>query len=295
MNRRLVLAIAVSLSINIMLVIFLLNLMKFDVKKEEPKSIPIKLKYSKLINDIPNNKPITETKKKEIQKPKAKPKEKIEKKKHIKKVKPIEPIKKQKLEDTLKNKINKTKQLEKKIIKPTKVESKKIPKPDKKKELKKEIIKPKEILKEPIKEQPKPRSGLAGLLSESSFEKEIKKVKSPSDRMIESLYSPKELSEISNTQKKFLKDNLDNISKITQYYLNRVGYPDVARRMKAVGLCVLEFYLFPDGYISDIKLVKSTGYESLDKNSIFVVEVAHRRYPKPREKTLIRMFVHYTH
>ena len=56
---------------------------------------------------------------------------------------------------------------------------------------------------------------------------------------------------------------------------------------------IVEFYLHPNGDISDLKLTESSGYSSLDKNSIETIEFAYKDYPKPKEKTKVKIYVYY--
>lgn len=282
MKKRVILSILLSLIINLFFTIFLSKLMDFDFeKKDDEVKIPIKLRYSELKNDIPTNIENKDTKPTPIEKPKVQEKSTpIEKKEII--VEKKEPKKQEKI-----TKVEKPKEIKKDK---EKVGEKK------QKEIISKIEKPKieDIKIEPIKEQKSEnkKSGLESFLMVPDY-KEVKSTEEKIDKRLEELYTKKELSEISNTQKKFLIDNLDDITKWTQYYLTRRGYPSVAATLKAGGINIMEFYLYPDGFISDIKVLKSSGYEVLDENSKFVIEVAHRMYPRPREKTLIRIYVHY--
>lgn len=56
---------------------------------------------------------------------------------------------------------------------------------------------------------------------------------------------------------------------------------------------IVEFFLHPNGDISDLKLINSSGYSSLDKNSIETIEIAYKDYPRPNEKTKIKIYVYY--
>lgn len=94
----------------------------------------------------------------------------------------------------------------------------------------------------------------------------------------------------SDETKEFLKENLSDIGKITQKYLM---YPSISIRTKQQGQNVVEFYLHPNGDITDLKLLKSSTYSALDSNSIHTIKVAYKDYPKPKEVTKIRIFVHY--
>ncbi len=110
------------------------------------------------------------------------------------------------------------------------------------------------------------------------------------NKEIKDLYG-ENYKELTQKQIAFLADNLSLIGLITQKYLE---YPYLAARQKLDGTSVIEFFLYPNGDISEIKLIKSSGYDILDSNSIETVEVAYKDYPRPEEKTRIRITVHYT-
>jgi periplasmic protein TonB len=107
---------------------------------------------------------------------------------------------------------------------------------------------------------------------------------------IKQLYGD-EFESMSQAQQEFIKDNLSGIGKITQKHLR---YPDVAGRLGMQGQSVVEFWLHPNGDISEPKLLDSSGYKVLDKNSIETIEIAYKDYPRPRQKTKIRIYVRYS-
>lgn len=124
----------------------------------------------------------------------------------------------------------------------------------------------------------------------SALNSEFKTMKKEVGGPIKKLYG-EEYERLSPEEKKFIKDNLGSIGKITEKYLR---YPEMAGRMGQQGTSVVEFYLHPNGDISDLKLLDSSGYRMLDKNSIETIEIAYKDYPRPTVKTKIRMFVGYS-
>lgn len=96
--------------------------------------------------------------------------------------------------------------------------------------------------------------------------------------------------EFSEDQRRYLKQNLNLIGKITQRYLN---YPSISIRTKQKGINVVEFYLHPNGDITDLKLVDSSYYTALDKNTIYTIKLAYQDYPRPIEKVKIKIYVKY--
>lgn len=112
-------------------------------------------------------------------------------------------------------------------------------------------------------------------------------------KMIKQLYGG-EFNTYSPTQKKFIENNLGTIHQITQRTLTINGYPAVAVRTRQQGTNVVSFYLHPDGDISDLKLKKRIGYESLDQNTLDVIRIAYKDYPLPNKKTKIMFYVQYS-
>ena len=112
-------------------------------------------------------------------------------------------------------------------------------------------------------------------------------------KMIKQLYGG-EFNTYSPTQKKFIENNLGTIHQITQRTLTYNGYPAVAVRTRQQGTNVVSFYLHPNGDISDLRLKKRIGYESLDQNTLDVIRIAYKDYPLPNKKTKIMFYVQYS-
>ena len=112
-------------------------------------------------------------------------------------------------------------------------------------------------------------------------------------RMIKKLYG-EEFNTYSETQKKFIKNNLGTIHSITQRTLTRNGYPDVAVRTRQQGTNIVSFYLHPNGDISDLKLKRHIGHTALDQNTLDVIRIAYKDYPLPNKKTKIIFYVKYS-
>ncbi|BCD60023.1 MULTISPECIES: energy transducer TonB [unclassified Nitratiruptor] len=110
---------------------------------------------------------------------------------------------------------------------------------------------------------------------------------------IKKLYKD-DFSTFTKNQKKFIKDNLGKIGMITQKYLYLRGYPYIAIKTRQEGTNLVEFYLHPNGDITDLKILKSSGYEALDKNTLETIKTAYKDYPLPKETTLIRIYVKYS-
>ena len=113
--------------------------------------------------------------------------------------------------------------------------------------------------------------------------------KTMENQEIKELYGD-EIYSMNFEERKFIENNLSSIGKITQKYLK---YPRIAGRLGQEGDNIVEFYLHPNGDISDLKLITPLGYQILDDNTIRTVEIAYKDYPYPTRKTKIRIRVMY--
>lgn len=134
---------------------------------------------------------------------------------------------------------------------------------------------------------------LANAIMSSSTSVRPSKSRRPAMRMIKQFYGS-EFNAFTPTQKKFIEKNLGSIYQITQRTLTRNGYPSVAARTHQQGTQIVTFYLHPNGAISGLRLKKRVGYASLDKNTIRVIRIAYKDYPRPKTKTKITFYVEYS-
>lgn len=109
---------------------------------------------------------------------------------------------------------------------------------------------------------------------------------------LEKLYG-EEYKNFTKVQKAYLEKNLNNFQVITQRVLDRMGYPELAAKQKIGGINTVEFVFYPNGDISDLRIINSSGYSVLDKHSIELIEIAYKDYPKPTEPIKIRFRVFY--
>lgn len=154
--------------------------------------------------------------------------------------------------------------------------------------LKKSLPQPKESRPVPKTKEtpPAPKPQESPLASSPSIEQLSQKFQ---DSDIKELYGD-EFFGLSIKEQKYLEDNLRSIGAITQRYLK---YPNLAGELGQEGVNAVEFYLHPNGDISDLKLLYGTSYTMLDKNSLKTVELAYKDYPRPSSKTKIRIKVFY--
>ena len=141
------------------------------------------------------------------------------------------------------------------------------------------------------KEQSMPSLQEIGDALEASSSKQ-KLHEDDSDTKLQQLYGS-EYEALGEEQKRYLTTNLQTVQSITQSHLNKMGYPAVAVRTRQNGVNIVEFFFHPNGDISDLRLIKESGYRSLDRHSKRLIELAYKDYPYPKEKTLIRIRVMY--
>ena len=109
---------------------------------------------------------------------------------------------------------------------------------------------------------------------------------------LQKLYG-KEYDSFTNVQKAYLEKNLNNFQVITQKVLNRMGYPKLAAKLGIGGINTIEFMFHPNGDISGLKIIGSSGYTILDDYSLELIQIAYKEYPKPTEPTKLRFKVFY--
>ena len=99
--------------------------------------------------------------------------------------------------------------------------------------------------------------------------------------------------ELSTGEQKYILDNQEVMRRITQQVLNRVGRVNIPRDMRVNSDNIVEFYLYPNGDISDIKFIKKSNFYILDDTTKETIEYAYSKYPRPKQKTRIRYKVGY--
>jgi periplasmic protein TonB len=149
---------------------------------------------------------------------------------------------------------------------------------------------PKVTKKIPIKQNYGVSSPLANALLKES--KSYTNPKPTVDQKIRELYGTS-FDKFTPTQKKFIKDNLDKIHYITQMTLTQNGYPEAALQTMQQGVNVVSFDLHPNGDITNLRLIRRMGYAILDRNTLEVIKIAYKNYPKPKTTTKIIFNVEY--
>jgi protein TonB len=88
----------------------------------------------------------------------------------------------------------------------------------------------------------------------------------------------------------FLRERLSVISNIVQRHIN---YPPIARRMGWEGRVLVSFVLEPNGDIRDLKVLKSSGYEVLDKEALDAIRRSYRDFPKPPVSVVVKLPINF--
>jgi len=160
---------------------------------------------------------------------------------------------------------------------PKKVVKKEIPKVEKKTTPKttKKVIKPK----------PKPQKKE---VVKKVVKKKLPKIDKTTQTLLD-LYG-KEFDNFSQETKIYLIKNIRNIASITKIFLE---YPYMSVQAGQSGVSVVEFILYPNGTITDLRIIKTSNYFLLDDNTVETIEAAYSDYPRPSKPTVIRIYVKY--
>lgn len=187
-----------------------------------------------------------------------------------------------------KSKVKKTKLNPKPIIKKRTPKIKRIPLPPKKTHI--PLIKRK-------KEKKQESSSMDWLLEDKSDaiieeEKTLNHLGMSSGKNIQELYGD-EFGKLTPGQQEYILNNQEIMKRITQGVLNRQARVSNINKINVNRSNVIEFYLHPDGSMSDFKFLNKSGYFILDEITRVTIEYAYAKYPRPSEKTLIRYNVFY--
>lgn len=190
------------------------------------------------------------------------------------------------------------------IIKPTK----NIPPPQKYQPLKEPISEPIPVLPEPKKAFVQHVSkSVANIEHQTVSQKEfslhdmfskpdgsaanIKSTTKVNDS-IQQLYGDK-FNDLSEGEQKYILDNQEMMRRITQEVLDNFGRSKIPDNLRINDVNMVEFYLYPNGSISDLRLLKNSQISILDDTTIMTINSAYHKYPRPAQKTLIRYRVWY--
>ncbi len=145
----------------------------------------------------------------------------------------------------------------------------------------------------------KESSGLYSLLSKkvtkAPAKESTKRTQKQKNKLISNIKDAygETFGELSPGEQKYILDNQEIMRRITQQVLNRVGRINIPREFRANSSNIVEFYLYPNGDISEIKFVAKSNFYILDDTTKETIEYAYSKYPRPKQKTRIRYKVGY--
>lgn len=169
------------------------------------------------------------------------------------------------------------KKIEKPKAEPKKVEKKPLPKPEHRPEPK---IEPK-VEPKPAITAPAPIATPAPVVNSNLPANNKSIASAPAQKVAQEL-------NLSNAQSD------EDFSKVIAAVKKHKSYPNNARRMKHQGVVEVRFLLKTDGSIDELKVTKSSGFESLDNGALENVKKASSEFPKPKEARYLRFPIAFT-
>lgn len=155
------------------------------------------------------------------------------------------------------------------------------------------ILKPKKV----VVKKKKVKNPMSWLYKDMSAQKDTQNVKkvtkgSSISNDIKKLYGAS-FGKLTAGQQKYILDNQEIMRRITQQVLNRVARVNLTTDLNINRTNVVEFYLHPNGDMTDFRFLKKSGYYVLDDTTKETIEYAYSRYPRPKETIPIRYNVFY--
>ena len=181
-----------------------------------------------------------------------------------------------------------------------KVEPKPEPKPEPKK-IEKPKPEPKKVEKKPLpKPEPRPEPKIEPKVEPTPAITAPAPTATPAPAVNSNLPANNKSIASAPAQKVAQELNLSNaqsdedFSKVIAAVKKYKSYPNNARRMKHQGVVEVRFLLKTDGSIDELKVTKSSGFESLDNGALENVKKASSEFPKPKEARYLRFPIAFT-
>ena len=181
-----------------------------------------------------------------------------------------------------------------------KVEPKPLPKPEPKK-IEKPKPEPKKVEKKPLpKPEPRPEPKTEPKVEPKPAITAPAPTTTPAPAVNSNLPANNKSIAAAPAQKVAQELNLSNaqsdedFSKVIAAVKKHKSYPNNARRMKHQGVVEVRFLLKTDGSIDELKVTKSSGFESLDNGALENVKKASSEFPKPKEDRYLRFPIAFT-
>ena len=171
-----------------------------------------------------------------------------------------------------------------------KVEPKPLPKPEPKKVEKKPLPKPEPRPEPKIEPKVEPTPAITAPAPVATPAPAVNSNLPANNKSISSAPAQKVAQELnlSNAQSD------EDFSKVIAAVKKHKSYPNNARRMKHQGVVEVRFLLKTDGSIDELKVTKSSGFESLDNGALENVKKACSEFPKPKEARYLRFPIAFT-
>lgn len=181
-----------------------------------------------------------------------------------------------------------------------KVEPKPLPKPEPKK-IEKPKPEPKKVEKKPLpKPEPRPEPKTEPKVEPTPAITAPAPTATPAPAVNSNLATNNKSIAAAPAQKVAQELNLANaqsdedFSKVSAAVKKHKNYPSNARRMRHQGVVEVRFLLKTDGSIDELKVTKSSGFESLDNGALENVKKASSEFPKPKEARYLRFPIAFT-
>ena len=181
-----------------------------------------------------------------------------------------------------------------------KIEPKPLPKPEPKK-IEKPKPEPKKVEKKPLpKPEPRPEPKIEPKVEPKPDITAPAPTATPAPVVNTNLPANNKSIAAAPAQKVAQELNLSNaqsdedFSKVIAAVKKHKSYPNNARRMKHQGVVEVRFLLKTDGSIDELKVTKSSGFESLDNGALENVKKASSEFPKPKEARYLRFPIAFT-
>ena len=181
-----------------------------------------------------------------------------------------------------------------------KVEPKPLPKPEPKK-IEKPKAEPKKVEKKPLpKPEPRPEPKIEPKVEPKPAITAPAPTATPAPVVNSNLPANNKSIAAAPAQKVAQELNLSNaqsdedFSKVIAAVKRHKNYPNNARRMKHQGVVEVRFLLKTDGSIDELKVTKSSGFESLDNGALENVKKASSEFPEPKEARYLRFPIAFT-
>lgn len=177
-----------------------------------------------------------------------------------------------------------------------KVEPKPLPKPEPKK-IEKPKPEPKKVEKKPLPKpeprpepKPEPTPAITAPAPVATPAPAVNSNLPANNKSIASAPAQKVAQELNLSNAQSDEDFSKVIAAVKKYK----SYPNNARRMKHQGVVEVRFLLKIDGSIDELKVTKSSGFESLDNGALENVKKASSEFPKPKEARYLRFPIAFT-